>query len=244
MKAFTVLFLAHLIGDFYLQPNRLAKWKAGSFWGVLVHSLIYAAAQFASLILLGGGMIWAVTIASATHLLIDGIKHFAFDRRNGGRPDKRVFCTDQALHLAIVFLSALWMTANFELCVPPYAAEFEKLIGMNAYSLLSYTAMLAAVMKPANIFIRVMISGFVDNNEDKAKGPVSGRMIGSLERILVIILLLLKQYASVAIVFTAKSIARFKLLDDREFAEYYILGTLLSAVTAAGVFVMLKYFGA
>lgn len=41
-------------------------------------------------------------------------------------------------------------------------------------------------------------------------------------------MLLLGQYSAVALVFTAKSIVRFKDFEDRSFAEYYLYGTLLS----------------
>ena len=43
--------------------------------------------------------------------------------------------------------------------------------------------------------------------------------------------LLIKQYSSVGLVLTAKSIARYnKISEDKEFAEYYLLGTLLSTI--------------
>jgi hypothetical protein len=43
----------------------------------------------------------------------------------------------------------------------------------------------------------------------------------------------------VAIVLTAKSIARFKEFDNKDFAEYYLIGTLTSTLIAilGGLFV-------
>jgi hypothetical protein len=61
-----------------------------------------------------------------------------------------------------------------------------------------------------------------------------GRVIGVLERLVVFVLVLHGQYTALAFVITAKSMARFKSLDDREFAEYFLLGTLLSVVLAGG----------
>ena len=41
----------------------------------------------------------------------------------------------------------------------------------------------------------------------------------------------IKQYSSVGLVLTAKSIARYnKIAEDQKFAEYYLLGTLLSTI--------------
>lgn len=60
----------------------------------------------------------------------------------------------------------------------------------------------------------------------------AGAIIGVLERMLVLTLVLLGQYAAIALVFTAKSIARFEELKDRGFAEYYLIGTLSSILFA------------
>lgn len=55
-----------------------------------------------------------------------------------------------------------------------------------------------------------------------------GKLIGYIERLLVIILTTIGAYPSIAFIIAAKSIARFKQLDDRNWAEYFLLGTLSS----------------
>lgn len=49
-----------------------------------------------------------------------------------------------------------------------------------------------------------------------------------IERLLVIILTVIGVYPSIAFIIAAKSIARFKQLDDRNWAGYFLLGTLSS----------------
>ena len=45
-----------------------------------------------------------------------------------------------------------------------------------------------------------------------------------------------QQYSAVGLVLTAKSIARYdRISKDQSFAEYYLLGTLLSTICAAAV---------
>ncbi len=61
-----------------------------------------------------------------------------------------------------------------------------------------------------------------------------GRMIGILERILIIGFALVSQYGAIGFVLTAKSIARFEELKNRSFAEYYLVGTLMSSLVALG----------
>ncbi|MCG7334443.1 DUF3307 domain-containing protein [Sporosarcina sp. ACRSM] len=55
-----------------------------------------------------------------------------------------------------------------------------------------------------------------------------GNLIGYIERLLVILLTVIGAYPSIAFIIAAKSIARFKQLDDRNWAEYFLLGTLSS----------------
>jgi hypothetical protein len=59
-----------------------------------------------------------------------------------------------------------------------------------------------------------------------------GATIGIIERLLIVALLLTNAEAAIGLVIAAKTIARFRLLDDRDFAEYYLLGTLASVSVA------------
>jgi hypothetical protein len=59
-----------------------------------------------------------------------------------------------------------------------------------------------------------------------------GATIGALERLLIVAFMLTGAVAAVGFVIAAKTIARFKQLDDRGFAEYYLLGTLASVAVA------------
>jgi hypothetical protein len=61
-----------------------------------------------------------------------------------------------------------------------------------------------------------------------------GATIGALERILIVTFVLVGATAAVGVVVAVKTLARFKQLDDRGFAEYYLLGTLASVSVAIG----------
>lgn len=79
--------------------------------------------------------------------------------------------------------------------------------------------------------------------EDRTTGAVEvarGRTIGILERGLALTLVLLGQYGALGLVVAAKSLARFKALEDRDFAEYFLIGTLASLLLAVLVGVGLK----
>ena len=61
-----------------------------------------------------------------------------------------------------------------------------------------------------------------------------GATIGVLERLLIVTFVLTGSSAAVGFVVAAKTLARFKQLDDRDFAEYYLVGTLASVAVAVG----------
>lgn len=63
--------------------------------------------------------------------------------------------------------------------------------------------------------------------------PGAGARIGLLERIIMGICILFGQFASIGLVFTAKSIARYnKISENPAFAEYYLIGSLFSILSA------------
>jgi hypothetical protein len=84
-----------------------------------------------------------------------------------------------------------------------------------------------------NRYIRLLLSEA--GNENLITGesdPKAGRYIGALERTLVYILIAGGQFSAAGLVFTAKGIARHKALEEKKFAEYFLLGSLSSFLWA------------
>src|SRR6058998_2411972 len=84
-------------------------------------------------------------------------------------------------------------------------------------------------------------------DEDRTAGAIEiarGRAIGALERALALTLVLLGEYSAVGWIIAAKALARFRALEDREFAEYFLIGTLasflLAVVAGIGIRILLK----
>lgn len=70
-----------------------------------------------------------------------------------------------------------------------------------------------------------------DKERGRKQDNNAGRFIGTIERIIMLIFLSIGQYSAIGLVLTAKSIARYdKIAKEPEFAEYYLLGTLLSTL--------------
>lgn len=81
------------------------------------------------------------------------------------------------------------------------------------------------------IIISIVFNTFFGiSDEDEVKKV--GYFIGVLEREIIFILGLLGQYGAIGFVLTAKSLARYKQLEEKNFAEKYLVGTLISALAA------------
>lgn len=62
-----------------------------------------------------------------------------------------------------------------------------------------------------------------------------GRVIGFFERALIFTFVVYSQFSAIGFVLAAKAFARFKDLDNRDFAEYVLIGTLLSSSLAMAI---------
>ncbi|WP_037571324.1 hypothetical protein [Spirochaeta cellobiosiphila] len=67
-----------------------------------------------------------------------------------------------------------------------------------------------------------------ENIEVDRKELSRGKIIGVVERILFFSFVITGNYNLIAFILTAKGVTRFKELDNKKFAEYVLIGTLLS----------------
>jgi hypothetical protein len=107
---------------------------------------------------------------------------------------------------------------------------------------LSLNAMLFGfliILNEVNIMVRLMLTRLGLSPLGRKKGGLindeqyrTGRVIGFLERIFVFVFILLQQYAAVGFILAAKGIVRYPDFGNRTFAEYILIGTLLSTLFA------------
>lgn len=105
------------------------------------------------------------------------------------------------------------------------------------------------ILNEVNIMVRLMLSRLGLSPPDKKKSrPINeeqyrtGRVIGFLERIFVFLFILLQQYAAVGFILAAKGIVRYPDFGNRTFAEYILIGTLLSTLFAMVMAFLAKAF--
>lgn len=102
------------------------------------------------------------------------------------------------------------------------------------------------VINEMNILLRYLLEVFrlkpigEEGSETDEKEYNTGRLIGVLERIFVFVFVLLSQYTAIGFILAAKGVARFQDFKSRTFAEYVLIGTLLSTLFAmAGGYLVL-----
>lgn len=69
-----------------------------------------------------------------------------------------------------------------------------------------------------------------------------GRMIGNLERLLLVIFVVAGSYAAIGFLIAAKGLIRTREFENREYAEYFVIGTLASTLVAVVVGIALRAF--
>jgi len=246
---FIVLLLAHVIGDFYFQTTNMSKRKDSRMKWVIIHSLLYwlsTLVVMSSVISLNLFIIG--TVAAASHALIDILKYLYVKmiRSRGEIPagkERDIFFADQLLHvICLVFIAYFAVLRNVPFHFSAPVLTFFDTVKIDAFAFVYWAAALLIIHKPANIFISKILSVYrPENKEDETKKDNNaGRFIGTIERILILIFISIGQYAAIGLVLTAKSIARYdKISKEKDFAEYYLIGTLVSTLVVIVVSVVL-----
>ena len=218
---FIPLILAHLLGDFILQPN---SWVADKekkkeksiflYLHILVHSIL------AILFLWDLNLWWIALIIGLTHFLIDWTKlHFQKKKTK-----RSWFFIDQTAHLLVIAALSIFYFPYF---------KWEDLFNPRTLELVTALIFLTV---PSSIIIKTVISIWTpvsaEYNTLQTDSLVNaGKYIGILERLLVFVFILVNHWEGVGFMIAAKSVFRFSDLAEakqRKLTEYVLIGTLLS----------------
>lgn len=235
-----LLLTAHFIADFYLQSDDCSEKKIKKFRYLARHALMYALV-FAIILFLciPCNVIWLpFLIVVLSHFFIDWIRICIDRKRNTPKAHLISFLIDQTLHIAIICT----IVFIFELNV--HNRSWLSILASNAplEQILRYVLIFTIILDPASIFVKKLscyVSGNASQNTQEKDAPV-GSIIGKFERILTVILVLFDEIGAIGFVLAAKSLARYKQLDDKKFAEKYLVGTLSSTTIAIIVALLLK----
>lgn len=238
------IFLAHIIGDFVLQPEKWVKHKNSHNLKsryLYIHAVVHAVVM--SLLLLPElSAYWPGIMAiSLSHLIIDSLKisaenHIALTTaQNKLKPVP--FFLDQISHMAIIVLTVWSYHAD--------AMQFEWLL--STHTMLLIAAVTCTTIVTSSI-IKILMEPWLehidDMNGEEQTLPAAGKFIGILERLLIFCFITINQWQPIGFLFAAKSIFRFGDLSqakDRKLTEYVLIGTLLSFGMALAIGLLYNY---
>ncbi len=236
-EPFIVLLVAHLIGDFILQTEKMALQKGHVLCWLILHATELGVITW---LLCWSWTAWPVVlIVFLTHVVFDWVK-----ARLKGHPLKW-YIIDQLGHLLTLWLCAMWMA---------HQLQFEEM-PITKYIPMSILVLFAAylfVSRPLTIgmglFLRPWQEELLKAKATEDVGTVtgltrSGEWIGNLERFFVLTCVLVNQYMLVGFLVLAKAMIRYGEVSSpaqRKRADYVILGTFGSIGLAVAVGVLTR----
>lgn len=228
-----LLFICHILGDYYFQNNQLAKDKQSKIHYQFLHYILYFI-PYLLLIVFYDHSILLLLLLQLIHAIIDMASFFYKRKKRTKLNEFRSYFIDQVLHFISIILVYL-LVYNFAPMNLSIFGEFLQrsllLLDLNIELLFKVVLSILIIHKPMNIFIAKFLADFTPQLKDELEleDKGAGRYIGTLERSLILIFILIGEYTAIGFILTAKSITRYdRITKDKNFGEYYLLGTLMS----------------
>lgn len=227
------LILAHLIGDFILQPKKWIdskeskKLKSGSFYlHIVVHGVLV-------LLVMAHWDYWQLILSVIlAHAIIDALKLYL------QKPESRVkwFLLDQILHIGSLIL--IWW--YFEI------PDLDLFTGITNDTILIYVIAIILITSASSVLIQTLMSTWASELVEPNSGSLknAGKFIGILERLFVFTFVVTGNWTTIGYLLAAKSVFRFGDLResrDRKLTEYILVGTLLSFGIAISIGMSVNY---
>lgn len=227
IQLFLIQLFGHMLGDFYLQDECMCAAKKNNAFRspkLYIHALLVFGAAW--IVTWNASFWWAALLITILHALVDGTKSYI--------PAKKcnvyvLFFVDQLIH--ILFL--LGVT-----CLYSYLHGWQTWEWLIPYRAVMFLVIVFCLW-PANFFIsnflkliKIEKNANPDTSLDKEYCKTTldaSRVIGSIERILVLLFVWLGEYSAIGFLIAAKSVMRFpEMGQGKNNAEYYVVGSLLS----------------
>ena len=257
-----LVIIGHILSDFFIQTDKIAEKKKKSIWYMILHCVIYIVVMLIILAVLTENFFEGLKIAviiGLAHVFIDIIK-VKIDLKFP-KYEHIVFLLDQVVHIIFIILICYLFKYSIDFDKYSSIQLFNDISLHKVFVVFiaglicsKPTAIFIALI--FNVIPKTIedADNEEDNNEkekelknnnnpkevnvankdseDQKEIIKIGMWIGILEREIILMLGLLGQYGAIGFVLAAKSLARYKQLENKAFAEKYLVGTLLSTLIA------------
>jgi hypothetical protein len=254
------LFVAHLLTDFFWQPDKWVKGKESRVWSsrfLWYHCLVTG--MVAWIFLWDIHLWWAALLILVSHLLIDGIKSTMGKRINGrvsysgekkAKLGLKLFVIDQFSHILVLAVVWLFIIKGYDsvyLLLKKALPDYRILLHISGYLF---------ILEPTGYFIGFLTRRWANELNAGDSLNDAGRWIGMLERILILTFVYIGQFAAIGFLIAAKSLLRvidrpdkaaidpgfIQPLSSRKHSEYVLIGTFLSFAMALATGLIVNYF--
>ncbi|MFN2135341.1 MAG: DUF3307 domain-containing protein [Candidatus Promineifilaceae bacterium] len=221
------MILAHLVGDFILQTDRIAAWKSQTLKGVFIHGLIVFAVTAAFALPFPPFWWEGVIFISIAHTVIDGAQ---FLRRPHLTPVVRFFL-DQFLHFMVIFAA---------LGFGGYLAGVEKPTELSQLQVsLLYAVGYAFVTMPTWVLLKFVGYWLLERSAPVFPDAFN-KYAGIVERILIVTFVLTGQFLLVPLLAIPRVILERRNLAENDRRPLYLFETLGGIALAIGVGLLLR----
>lgn len=229
------MLLAHLIGDYVLQTDRLAAWKGRSLAGVAAHCGVVTLVTFALVLPFDPTWWEGAAVISLAHFLIDAVQ-LPLTRRRTRRGEVALlrFGLDQVAHLLVIFTALQW--GGY---LPAGLVWSDVLVEVRARPWLALVTGYTLLAMPAWVALEFLTYGLV-NGSPPDFGRATNKYTSSLERMLIATFVLLGQYLLVPLVALPRLVAERNSLADGRQANLYLTKLLASVGLAIAIGLMLQ----
>ena len=235
------LILAHIVGDFVLQPTKWVNHKIKYGYKskyLFAHIAVHLAAL---LIVLQFNLKYIIGISAIliTHYIIDALKIKFTTKKNSSQ----LFVADQLAHLAVI--------CSVVYAYHPFVIDLDFIYKPELLLLVTLAFFVTYV---TGILMRLFLKPWQDaiDPQNKSKSSTikntslagAGKIIGMLERLFVFGFILLNAWSAIGFLIAAKSVFRFGDLTEgknRQLTEYVLIGTLLSFGIAIAAGLLYNY---
>lgn len=188
----SAMLLAHLMGDYVLQWDRLAYWKSRELKGVLAHGVIVLAVTLLSALLVDAAFWpWALLIGVA-HIAIDAAPLWLLPRlglKRDGLFELNRFLIDQTLHLSVILLAL--MGGGY---LSPAAPLGDVIAHLRADPFMAHLLGYVFVAMPGWILVEFLVYGLINHSAPDFPTVTTYKYVGTLERWLIATFVLLGQF--------------------------------------------------
>lgn len=224
------LIVAHLIGDFLLQPESWIedkrKKKVRSIY-LYIHGVIHGVLAY---LFLAEWTLWYIPVLIT-------ISHIAIDIwKLSSKENTQNFIIDQFLHFIVLVIS--WLIAEDQIktlgeIIRRYFNEKDFWIYIMGYMVVIWPMRFIIALATNRWKKEINNEGLID----------AGKWVGQIERILILTFVIVNKFEAIGFLIAAKSIFRFSDINkERKEAEYILIGTLLSFALSIVWGIILAHF--